>query len=349
MQKLSSKKIIKVCNSEAQLIRVAQALCNVNLHMPSPIKQDKEKFSRHALELLGRTLAKGTLYAAAKYSEHNYNFQTNINHWWEKHKLKSIRFTSYSIELLEFIAFSKPFQNPKTQIEPFEDFLVYLAFCKFKGTSQAKQLASQSATSASALSWLAFPDEFAAANILPPSNIGHRLINELAILTEALSFDLTNHRVKIETNKINLGLSQLMQLGTIEEFILFDLIDEAIKNERQDLLSFLIDAAVILFPKNIPISIPAKRIGGTLKTGSLSERQEAKNKGSAYIKSLCRLGKQHEIFCSIRHFENEYHIAQSILARWEKFGTTGFVKINEINREISAISNEFQKEIINNC
>jgi hypothetical protein len=175
----------------------------------------------------------------------------------------------------------------------------------------------------SALAWLACPRMLAEAEDAPPPAVAfERLVAEPVVL-EGLSDELARRAVAFERALSRTSdPAEVVRLGRAREAALGALVDAAARADRWDLVSFVVEAGREIVGWNVEHRLdPSTPLG---------DRAEARHAAGAQLRVLGRIGRRHEELRLVRHFDEDYGLAQHLLARWEPLGNDGFRRAAEL-------------------
>jgi hypothetical protein len=191
-----------------------------------------------------------------------------------------------------------------------------------EGELLEQAIAQQPGIGASALAWLACPRMLAEANEVPSASAFERLVVEAPVVLEGLSDELARRAVAFERALAKTREpAEVVRLARARETTLGWLVDAAAQKERWDLLTFIVDASREV------LALEARPLD---KSASLHDRAEARRAAGAHLRILARIGRQHDKMRLLRHFDENYEVAQLLLARWEPLGNDGFRRAAEL-------------------
>lgn len=259
----------------------------------------------------------------------------------------ALPFGPYTFELVRWLACARvgapdtpSFEHaPKTAGD---ELVAHLALRLVEGEPLARGVFSQPGLRASALGWLGHaaslarwaPEDVEAP--LPP--IG-RLVDDAPVILECLSDDLRRCWIAASTSPPTVAAPvHALRVALAEQRTLATFLDAVRDRGRWDLATFLVEAGARVLPRGAAAKdVAARAVPVTREKGSLRARTEARKNAGALFHALVRLGKKHEELSLVRFFEDGYDEAQAVLAAWEMLGKDGFLRAEEVVRELAAL------------
>jgi hypothetical protein len=313
--------------------------------------------SSSAMRVLEDTLAKGCAIALARHGGWRNAPRVGPNgvataRLWELHEESPLRFSAFAYHLCTWLAW-QPFATDPPPLEhapatPADELLLYLLGALLDDRPIARFVFREPALRASPLAWLGFPAVLATAQpkegargvvqSLGPAAFD-RLVTDGAVVLEALSDDLARRAIAFERLKSRIeDPARVLTLGRTRERTLELLLDAVERKGRWDLVSFLVDATVVVAKPGLTApQIEARIVRALDPSTPLGDRANARRAAGAHFRALARIAKRHEELRYARHFDDGYDVAQLLLTRWERLGNEGFGRAAEVLSGLEAL------------
>jgi len=214
-------------------------------------------------------------------------------------------------------------------IEPLEETLltvgdqamIYLALDAARGMPAQTMLAAQPLVRAAPLAWLGFADRLGATSALPsaPPQFDSLCGGAGAIVVESLTADLARRWRDAELSKRACTAPEvLVAVGAAQDATLQGFLAACDRRRRRDLASFVIDAAAPLLAREI-----APTPGELDPTAPLSRRMAARVAAGALLRAVMTWAEWDASHRGVRFIDDDYDVAQLLLARFEAIGSAG--------------------------
>lgn len=274
---------------------------------------------------------------------------------WEVHPIAgpALDFSPYTFELFRWLL-TAPLGDPKPA--PFtlsapatagDELVTYLVCALVEGRAVAPTVAAQPSVQRSALAWLGFPRLFAeaaASTSARPSPPTPRAFTRLlerggALVLDALGDDLARRAVAFERHRARVQEPvRLRALSELRQAALDSYLDAVLAAGRDDLASFVVDAATVLLPRAVPTDAVASLwIAELDKAAPLRDRADARRASGAHLRALARLAQRRRELALVRFIDEGYDVAQVVLARWERIDNDGFSRAAEVLARLESL------------
>ena len=332
---------IAVTRSEAYLLTIARVAVGVVPPMdamrllvtsiaPPP------KLGPTARAALSDTLARGSVASLARQGGWLREGPLRL---WERHSPPPLAFTGNTVRLFSWVLTTPLAESDaspllfKGPLTVGEDLLIALLIDRLRGTGCDALLGRQ-------LSLRRLPLTTLAHAALMAREVGLDEVPKfdvpaLAPFVEGMRTLLSRAWLAAERSKRDLTApDMLIRLGRAQTDVLEAWLTAIDQAGRRDLATFLIDAASHW--------LGADRTSDEL-TRSMSldaplrERTEARRRAAAMLRSLGRLREWDQQHRSVRFIDDDYALAQRLVADWERLGDRGFTRASHLVTELDAI------------
>jgi hypothetical protein len=168
-----------------------------------------------------------------------------------------------------------------------------------------------------ALCWLAFPEDYTAAQSGARPNFAPWTTGAGACMLEALQPDLARRWIEVESHKERLADPQRMRaLGVAQERVLRSFLDAVESAGRMDLARFLLQAAVVLLGPHAHAGMWTARLN--LTGQRLADRAATYQAATIFLRMLDRLQTWERRARGIGYFDEGYAASQLWKADWEQ-------------------------------
>ncbi|HKB35008.1 MAG TPA: hypothetical protein VKD72_01055 [Gemmataceae bacterium] len=287
--------------------------------------------SRSAVELVQDALAKGCVLLLVRHGGwRRERFLRNEKpvegRLWERSKPQDLglSFTRNTLDFLVWVTAKKPtedkkgWQPPHAALTEGDLLLLYFAYEALRGNDMGTELIRRQPLAAHGLCWLAFPEDFARANVSERPDFGPWTSGLGAAIIEALQPVLADRWVQMEIDKGRLVQWQHMRdLGQAQEKALDGFLAAVEAAGRQDLARFLLQASMRLLTPN---ATPAMWTGNLRQQAPrLADRAETYRGALAFLRQLPRLQEWERRARSVGYWDEGYAASQLWKADWERF------------------------------
>lgn len=258
----------------------------------------------------------------------------------------ALAFGKYTFQLLRWLARTPLGQNA---VAPFDvkpqtlgDELVgYLALRLVAGKRFETTVAMQPGIAGN-LAWLGFARAIARNGSDAPSPDFDAFLAspDARLVVECLAGDLALQWAKTAGwgPREILELDVASRIGVRERWVLDAFVDAAVKIDRWDLATFLVEAARLIVPPGARPDAVAGRIAPPVRPGgTLRARTEARQRSGALFQVLPRLARRYEELALVRFIDDGYDVAQATLSSWSPFGREGFARGAAVVTELKSI------------
>jgi len=258
---------------------------------------------------------------------------------WERHPLVALPHSAATARFLRWLT-TTPFAAPPSAIETLpampltlgDQVLVYLALDVAAGTPAQHTLAVQPFVRDAPLAWLGFAHLF---DLAPAESMFDNLVHGPgAVVVEALApeiarrwqaAELTKRALTSPTSLVNLGRAQD---GTLRAFMA-----ACDRRRRRDLALFVLDAAAPLLARDIAPMPP--RLD---PAAPLSVRTAARTGAGSLLRGVIRWSEWDQEHRGVRFIDDDYALAQQLLAKFERIGSAGVERTAQWLSELSALA-----------
>jgi len=272
---------------------------------------------------------------------------------WERHAPVGLAFSRATLQLLRWLiamplsattgraAAQRPAVTGVPGIEPLEkaaltvgdQVMIYLALDAASGTQSAVTLAAQPLVRAAPLAWLGFAELLGAALPPGPPSFDALCAGAGAIVVESLTGHLAQRWREVELGKRALTAPEaLVALGAAQDATLHGFLAACDRHRRRDLAGFVVDAAAPLLAREIAPT-PAMLD----PTTPLSRRLAARVAAGALLRGVMTWAEWDGSHRGVRFIDDDYAIAQLLLARFEPIGATGAARAAGWLTELAAL------------
>ncbi len=348
------KAVVKVAQSESELLRLAQGIWKAgNLHLLRSLvyrpHRQPEVYSSQALSLLQQTLATGVVVGLARQGSERQRFNrgstTGADYWWRANAMQRLGFSSRSLQVLRWILESD--LAPAGKYEPFaadvaewgDVLLLYFIAARLLDLECDRVIAESTVFRRNILCWLAYPDclvrtgppdarEMAALDF-------DSLLTSRAWILEALQRPLRRRWLSIEARKSEIDdPARMIALGRAQELLLGRLFDAASKHQRLDLLSFVFHTAGRIL-ENGPS--PARWVRSLHRDVSLEQYSEAAAASMAVFRTIDSRAGEMRALQQVRFFDDSYDYSQLVLQHWQNYGERGLETAQRLVNELMSL------------
>ena len=257
---------------------------------------------------------------------------------WERYQPVPLEFSEASLHFLRWLV-ATPFSAPQSTLPQLhamdltlgDQVLVYFALDAARDTPAARVIAQQPFVRNAPLAWLGFATDLAGAAIPTFQSL---VTGAGPIVIEALADELAKRWHATELAKRSLlDPHALIALGEAQDRVLGSFMSACDTARRRDLAGFVLDAATPLIERNLSPA-PAK-----LDPGSpLSTRAQARIAAGSLLRALVRWADWDQQHRAIRYIDDDYQLAQLMLARFEKIGTPGVGRVQTWLADLAALT-----------
>ena len=312
----------RVSASEAAMLRAVRWILTGSGGELRPLSEPPTPIPTHigptAMDLLKRTLQKGTIIALARHGAWRPRKTHTQGHLrtgrlWHHHPELCLRFSPASYSLCRWLIFpthTSP-QPPETVADELLFYLTADAFVRLRR--------SISLLASSSLVWLGFLDHLDRNPDL--LDLSRFVSGDGAIILLALQGHLETRYVAMEKDKTRIEEpDRLVALGQRQQAVLTAFFDAIEAANRQDLATFAVRAAAKLTHR------PTHAwISGMARTGApMSKRAEASRQSATFLRSLGRIATWRRALSTVPFFDDDYDRAQTLVTEWEPLGLDGF-------------------------
>jgi hypothetical protein len=292
------------------------------------------------MRLFEETLGKGSVLAIARHGgwrrlARRTNAGVETGRLWEVLDLP-LRFSPFAFELCRWLTtvplmHARPLALAATPRTSGDDLLCMFACALVEGELLEQAVAQRAGVARSALAWLACPRMLAERNDVETASAAafERLVTEAPVVLEGLADELARRAIAFERALVEVrDPAELVRLARAREITLGWLVDAVARADRWDLVTFIVEAnraVVNLEPRQLDKAAP------------LRDRAEARRAAGGHLRILARLGRRHEELRLVRHFDEDYGLAQLLLARWEPLGNDGFRHAAELLERLDTL------------
>jgi hypothetical protein len=264
--------------------------------------------------------------------------QLRVGRGWERHAAQPLAFTAATIELLRWLV-ATPLANAPTAAPSLgamplalgDQVAIYLALAFADGTPAQLAIARQPFAREAPLAWLGF------ANLMtgtPDVAFDQLASGAGAIVVEALADELAGRWRTAELGKRALvSPDTAIELGAAQDATLERFMAACDRHRRRDLGGFLLDAAAPLIARGLQPTPAALD-----PDAPLSERVAARVAAGALLRAIARWGEWDRQHRGVRFIDDDYAIAQHLLARFERVGQVGADRAAAWLADLAALS-----------
>ncbi|MBS1122077.1 MAG: hypothetical protein H6Q90_4305 [Deltaproteobacteria bacterium] len=249
---------------------------------------------------------------------------------WERYQPVELAFSSATLQLLRWLVqtpFAAPASTyaklPATKLTVGDQVMVYFALDAARATPALQAIAAQPFVQAAPLAWLGFATYLAAGEHGVPA---FDSLTEGAgpIVIEALSGELARRWQASELAKRSItNPAELIELGEAQDAVLTGWFDACDRSRRRDLAGFVLDAIAPLIEREVSPS-PLE-----LEPGApLSVRARARTSAGSLLRAVTRWHAWDQQHRGVRFIDDDYAVAQLLLARFERIGSAGIARVN---------------------
>jgi len=257
---------------------------------------------------------------------------------WERHAPVGLGFSAATLRLLRWLL-AMPLVAPVASLQPLaaeslavgDQVMVYLALEAAAGSPAQATIAAQPLVRAAPLAWLGFAELF--RDGAPPA-LGSLCRGAGAIVVESLTGDLARHWRTVELSKRAIEApDKLIALGAAQDAMLGGFMAACDQHHRRDLAGFVIDAAAPLLARGIA-PVPARLD----PNASLASRSAARVAAGALLRGVMTWARWDEAHRGVRFIDDDYAMAQRLLARFEVIQATGAARAAAWLGELAALA-----------
>ncbi len=257
---------------------------------------------------------------------------------WQRHAPSELAFTAASVELLRWLvatAFTAPLSTiaalPQQRLAIGDQVLIYFALDIANGTPALPALVRQPMVRAAPLAWLGFGHLLAGPLDLDFDTLVH---GTGAVVVETLAGELAQRWHSVELGKRELSdPAALVALGAGQSLALEQFQAACNRKKRRDLATFIIDAAAPSLARGLA-PIPAQLDS----SATLSLRMQARQAAGALLRAVMRWRDWDIEHRGVRFIDDDYAVAQLLLARFEAIGGAGCDRASLWLSELAALA-----------
>jgi hypothetical protein len=259
---------------------------------------------------------------------------------WERHAPAPLAFTGATIDLLRWLV-ATPLANAPSTLPSLharslalgDEVAMYLALAFAAGTPAQAAIARQPLVRAAPLAWLGF------AHVIAQQPDASLAFDQLAtgagaMVVEALAEELADRWRAAELDKrARTKPAELVGLGGAQDATLERFTAACDRAGRRDLALFVIDAAAPLVARGLspaPLELDAD--------APLSERVAARVASGALLRGVARWAEWDQRHRGVRFMDDDYAIAQHLLARFEAIGAAGSARVAGWLSDLAALA-----------
>jgi hypothetical protein len=254
---------------------------------------------------------------------------------WERYNPVPLHFGPTSFKILRFLVTKESKETLKIprcdNLTLGDQVILYLTMCMLDEQQPLqKRLAKQPVMENAGLVWLGFSHLF---DYLPPDNLFGDLVNNNPAVLDALTRDIAKRWTKIEISKRSCKSPEdLLNLGNAQDAVIKQLMDTCDQHKRRDLALFIVDAAVPVLTRNLPPFPPPFN-----SDYSLQIRNSARIAAGSLLRGVVRWNDWDQQHRNESYFDDNYRVAQLLLARFENISNHGMDKAMGWLTDLAAI------------
>ena len=257
---------------------------------------------------------------------------------WERHAPVGLGFSATTLRLLRWLL-ATPLATsvanlPMLAAEPLavgDQVMVYLALDAAAGSPAQTAIAAQPLVRAAPLAWLGFAELFRGG--APPA-LGSLCRGAGAIVVESLTGELARHWRTVELSKRAIEAPErLIALGAAQDATLGGFMAACDRYHRRELAGFVIDAVAPLLARGIA-PMPARLD----PKATLASRSAARVAAGALLRGVMTWARWDEAHRGVRFIDDDYAMAQRLLARFEVIQATGAARAAAWLGELAALA-----------
>jgi hypothetical protein len=257
---------------------------------------------------------------------------------WERYQPVPLEFSPASLHFLRWLV-ATPFSAPQSTLTLLhampvtlgDQVLVYFTLDAARDTPALRVIAQQPFVRNVALAWLGFSSELAGAAIPAFESL---VTGAGPVVVEALAEELAKRWQAAELAKRSqLDPDALIALGEAQDRVLGSFMSACDSARRRDLAGFVLDAATPLIERNLspaPMKLDP--------SSPLSTRAQARIAAGSLLRALVRWADWDMQHRAIRYIDDDYQLAQLMLARFEKIGTPGVGRVQAWLADLAALT-----------
>jgi hypothetical protein len=257
---------------------------------------------------------------------------------WERYEPVSLEFSEASLHFLRWLV-ATPFSAPQSTLTLLhtmplslgDQVVVYFALDATRDTPALRVIAQQPFVRNAALAWLGFSSELAGAAVPSFESL---VTGAGPIVVEALAEDLAKRWQAAELAKRSqLDPAAMIALGEAQDRVLGSFMSACDAARRRDLAGFVVDAAAPLIERNLspaPMKLDP--------SAPLSTRAQARIAAGSLLRAMVRWADWDQQHRAIRYIDDDYQLAQLMLARFEKIGTPGVGRVQAWLADLAALT-----------
>ena len=247
--------------------------------------------------------------------------------FWEHHAPVGLTFSLATLQLLRWLLATRlvaPAGSPLVlpagaALTVGDQVMVYFALEAMDGTPAQAVLAAQPLVRAAALAWLGFADALGAHGAAVADPLASLCGGAGAIVVEALGDELARRWRAVELRKRAITAPEvLLALGAAQDATLGGFLAACDRHGRRDLAGFVIDAAAPLLRRGIAPMPDQLDPGATLGL-----RAAARLAAGALLRAVRVWAAWDQAHRGVRFIDDDYPVAQRLLARFEAIGGAG--------------------------
>lgn len=257
---------------------------------------------------------------------------------WERYQPVPLEFSPASLHFLRWLV-ATPFSAPQSTLQQLhampltlgDQVLVYFALDAARDTPAARVIAQQPFVRNAPLAWLGFAPDLAGAAIPTFDSL---VTGAGPVIIEALADELAKRWQATELGKRSLvDPNAIIALGEAQDRVLGSFMTACDAARRRDLAGFVLDAATPLIERNLSPS-PTKLD----PSSPLSTRAQARIAAGSLLRALVRWADWDQQHRAVRYIDDDYQLAQLMLARFEKIGTPGVGRVQAWLADLAALT-----------
>jgi FtsH ternary system domain X6 len=254
---------------------------------------------------------------------------------WQRYSPEPLVFTGATLALLRWLV-GMPLATggdvPELDAQPLaigDEVAIYLALDLASDLPPQRVIARQPMVQRSALAWLGFAHLMAGE----PPDFTPIVTGTGAIVVDALQAELADRWRAAELTKRQLeNPDELLAFGRAQSAALEKLMAACDRAGRRDLAGFVLDAARPLLERNIA---PVAQLLDPTKP--LSTRSQARLAAGALLRGVQTWSHWDDQHRGVRFIDDNYQVAQTLLARFEPVGRAGSDRATQILSELASL------------
>jgi len=236
---------------------------------------------------------------------------------WERAPVASLVHTTATLDVLRWLVVTRDI-SPTLDIAPLgigDEVVIYLALELADTSRQLDALARQPLVRASPLAWLGF----AHAMTGEPPPFDELVTGAGAVVVDVLARELAERWRRVEMAKRTMtSVPELVGLGHAQDAVLDGFMAACDRHRRRDLAGFVLDAAAPMLARDLPPFPDALD-----RDVPLAVRAKARVSAGALLRAVVRWIAWDQQHRDVRFIDDDYAVAQHLLARVEAAGPVG--------------------------